>query len=68
MKCFFLILKKTGDNFEKKKITVSFEFFPPKNQESIDSLWTNIRRLEPLNPSFISVTYGAGGFYKGKYT
>ena len=46
---------------KKKKITVSFEFFPPKNQESIDSLWTNIRRLEPLNPSFISVTYGAGG-------
>ncbi len=43
------------------KISVSFEFFPPKNQESIDSLWDNIKRLEPLNPKFISVTYGAGG-------
>ena len=45
----------------KKKIAVSFEFFPPKNQIAIDSLWNNIRRLEPLKPKFISVTYGAGG-------
>ena len=44
----------------KKKIAVSFEFFPPKNQIAIDSLWNNIRRLEPLKPKFISVTYGAG--------
>ena len=43
------------------KISVSFEFFPPKNQVSIESLWTNIKRLEPLKPKFISVTYGAGG-------
>ena len=43
------------------KISVSFEFFPPKNQVSIDSLWNNIKRLEPLKPKFISVTYGAGG-------
>ena len=42
-------------------INVSFEFFPPKNKESIESLWSNIRRLEPLQPKFISVTYGAGG-------
>jgi len=42
-------------------ISVSFEFFPPKNQVSIDSLWKNIRRLEPLKPKFVSVTYGAGG-------
>ena len=44
-----------------KNINVSFEFFPPKNKVSIDSLWSNIRRLEPLQPKFISVTYGAGG-------
>ena len=44
-----------------KNISVSFEFFPPKNQVSIESLWTNIKRLEPLKPKFISVTYGAGG-------
>ncbi len=44
-----------------KTLNVSFEFFPPKNQESITSLWKNIKRLEPLKPRFISVTYGAGG-------
>ena len=44
-----------------KRINVSFEFFPPKNEESINSLWSNIKRLEPLEPKFISVTYGAGG-------
>ena len=44
-----------------KMMQISFEFFPPKNQESINSLWLNIKRLEPLQPKFISVTYGAGG-------
>ena len=42
-------------------ITVSFEFFPPKSLEMETSLWECIDRLAPLNPSFVSVTYGAGG-------
>ncbi len=44
-----------------RRPNVSFEFFPPKNEEAEASLWESIRRLEPVRPSFVSVTYGAGG-------
>jgi methylenetetrahydrofolate reductase (NADPH) len=40
---------------------VSFEFFPPKSENLEIQLWDAIRKLERLNPSFVSVTYGAGG-------
>ena len=40
---------------------VSFEFFPPKTPEMEATLWESINRLAPHNPSFMSVTYGAGG-------
>jgi methylenetetrahydrofolate reductase (NADPH) len=41
--------------------TFSFEFFPPKTPEEDRLLWQTIRELESLHPSFVSVTYGAGG-------
>ena len=40
---------------------ISFEFFPPKTEALEGQLWESIRKLEPLQPSFVSVTYGAGG-------
>ena len=40
---------------------ISFEFFPPKTEVAAEKLWHNIHRLAPLQPDFVSVTYGAGG-------
>ncbi len=45
----------------KGDIRVSFEFFPPKTETMEETLWESIKTLEPMNPRFVSVTYGAGG-------
>ena len=50
---------RAGSN--RDAVKVSFEFFPPKTDEAEANLWKAIRRLEPLRPDFVSVTYGAGG-------
>ena len=41
--------------------TVSFEFFPPKDETGEQALWATVDALAPLNPAYVSVTYGAGG-------
>ena len=41
--------------------TVSFEFFPPKDEQMEQTLWESVQRLTPLQPRFVSVTYGADG-------
>ena len=48
------------------KPTVSFEFFPPKTEAGFASLFQSIDALRPLNPGYVSVTYGAGGSTRQK--
>lgn len=49
------------DIFETDATTFSFEFFPPRTDLASEELFANIARLQELHPSFVSVTYGAGG-------
>lgn len=53
--------QRLKDLFTQPPSRVSFEFFPPKTQEAEEKLWTTLQWLAPLQPAFISVTYGAGG-------
>ncbi|WP_300018625.1 methylenetetrahydrofolate reductase [Pseudonocardia sp.] len=52
---------KITDRIEGDRPVFSVEFFPPKDEPGEAELWRAIRRLEPLDPAFVSVTYGAGG-------
>ena len=49
------------DRLDPDRPVFSVEFFPPKDEAGEAELWRAIRRLEPLDPAFVSVTYGAGG-------
>ncbi|MBC8091902.1 MAG: methylenetetrahydrofolate reductase [NAD(P)H] [Pseudonocardia sp.] len=52
---------KITDRIRSERPVFSVEFFPPKDAQGEAELWRAIRRLEPLDPAFVSVTYGAGG-------
>jgi len=45
----------------RNSVNISFEFFPPTTEKMVDKLWETVKRLGPLDPKFVSVTYGAGG-------
>ncbi len=52
---------RVGDLIASGERSISFEFFPPKDEAGERQLWTTLRQLEALQPTFVSVTYGAGG-------
>ena len=52
---------RIGDLLREGGRSFSFEFFPPKDEAGEEVLWRSINELEPLRPTFVSVTYGAGG-------
>jgi len=56
---------RTSDIFKKKKV-FSFEIFPPKRTDSLNTIYETVDKLKGLKPDFISVTYGAGGNTKGR--
>lgn len=53
--------QRIGDLIRAGERSFSFEFFPPKDEAGEEQLWQAIRDLEPYRPTFVSVTYGAGG-------
>jgi len=54
-------LMNLSEIFKQQKVHFSFEFFPPKTEEASHALLETISKLSPIQPSFVSVTYGAGG-------
>ena len=46
----------------KSDLKVSFEFFPPKNEQMEETLWKSLKRLEPLNPQFVSDLWSYGKY------
>ncbi len=53
--------RNIGNILNQPKISISFEFFPPKNEKAAERLYDSLERLAQRRPTFVSVTYGAGG-------
>ena len=54
-------MTKLRDIYARDGLTFSIEFFPPKTDEGMENLFSELQELKKLNPDFVSVTYGAGG-------
>lgn len=54
-------MRYTHQSLSGSDLSISFEFFPPKSEKMETTLWHSISQLAPLQPNFVSVTYGAGG-------
>ena len=52
---------KVIDVLKENKETLSFEVFPPKKESGFDTIWEATEKIAQISPSFMSVTYGAGG-------
>jgi methylenetetrahydrofolate reductase (NADPH) len=59
-------LTKLVDIYAREGLTFSIEFFPPKTDAGMESLFDEVQELKKLNPAFCSVTYGAGGSTQGR--
>jgi methylenetetrahydrofolate reductase (NADPH) len=53
--------RSIGEVIREGERSISFEFMPPRDEAGVDQLWQAINDLEPYQPTFVSVTYGAGG-------
>jgi len=60
------VIMKIDDILKDKKRSISFEFFPPKTEQAEQVLFETIEKLSSFNPSYVSVTYGAGGSTRDK--
>ena len=58
---------KTSELFKTKRV-LSFEIFPPKRTDPVNTIYDTVKELKKLNPDFISVTYGAGGSENNRET
>jgi methylenetetrahydrofolate reductase (NADPH) len=58
---YFVKMPNIADILRDRRISFSFEFFPPKDQAASELLFQSISELTPLRPAYVSVTYGAGG-------
>ncbi len=63
-----MVTRSLAQQLSGSERSFSFEFFPPRDEKGEAVLWTALRRLEPLAPTFVSVTYGAGGSTRTRTT